>query len=85
MSNDWGQDFDEDGNVLGEVPEPESSWFGTHWKAVLLAAVVVFIVQAPRILATNGSGIGVFVGLAGGSLFLGVPLAYVAVWLREQF
>jgi hypothetical protein len=80
MSNDWGQDFDDEGNVLGEVPDGDGGFFSEHWLAVVVAVVAVFLVNVPRV----GGDAGALVGAALASTAVGVPLAYAAVWLRGQ-
>jgi hypothetical protein len=81
MSNDWGQDFDDEGNVLGEVPDGDAGFFSEHWVAVVVAVVAVFLLNVPRV----GTEPGALVGAALASTVVGVPLAYVAVWVRGQF
>lgn len=81
MVEGWGDDFDEDGNVIGEVPDSEGGFFEEHWKAVLVATLAVFLVQLPRVTAAS-DGLGGLLGGAIGALIIGIPLAYAGVKLR---
>lgn len=84
MTEGWGEDFDEDGNVIGEMPESdtEPNFVEKHWKAVVIASLIVFAINLPRLSSSIGS-IGGLIGGLLASPIVGIPLAYVCVKLRQ--
>lgn len=79
MSDGWGQDFDEDGNVIGEVPDDDPSFLDEHKYKLIAASGAIFLVNAPR--AASG-GPGAVVGALLVSAFVGALLVAGYVKLR---
>lgn len=78
MSEGWGQDFDEDGNVIGEVPEKEESLLVRHKYKVVAVAVAWFLLTA---LGNPGSSPGYYIGTAIGSTVAACALVAAGAWL----
>lgn len=66
MSDGWGQDFDEDGNVIGEVPDSGVEPFHReHQYKILAVAGVLFAITAPGFSTMQARpGVAVGAGLA---------------------
>jgi hypothetical protein len=79
-SSGWGRDFDDDGNVIGEVPEQETdSMLPQHWKKILAVAsvwLVINVVGRRLELSLEGA-----IGAVVGSLIVSTVLVYTYVYL----
>lgn len=68
----WGRDFDDEGNVVGEVPNSTGGFFDRYRYHLLGVWVVWLLVSAPRLFAQTGDAsiIGVVAGaMIGSALF----------------
>lgn len=81
MSDGWGKDFDEDGNVIGEIPEDDSESFVLEHKyKISLLAVLVFALRAPSVAAS--AGVAGLVGAGVMSILVAIFGVYIYTWIR---
>lgn len=83
----WGQDFDEDGNVIGEMPDEESGnepgFIKQRKLSIGILTAIQLLPSLPGLAATT-SGVGGLIGaLFGGAImaFL-VSVVVVFVWVK---
>lgn len=81
MSEGWGQDFDEDGNVIGEVPEKEEMLLVRHKYKFAAIAVFWFLVAA---LGDPSGGPGHYIGAAVGSAVVAAALVAGGAWMYKK-
>lgn len=81
MSESWGDDFDEEGDVIGEVPEDEPSFFRKHNGKILGLAGLLLLFNA-----SNGgfASPAALAGVAVGSLAVSYGLVYIGVGIRNR-
>lgn len=81
MSEGWGQDFDEDGNVIGDVPDDDPSFVDEHKYKIAIVASVLFLLNLPQTAPNGAAGL---IGSAVGSVFLGSVLVFLGVGIRKR-
>jgi len=77
-NNGWGDDYDEDGNVIGEVPEDDPSFAREHAGKLLGVWLVWFALTVPK--AGWAESPGIPLGAAVGSAVVAFVLVYGYVW-----
>jgi hypothetical protein len=80
-SSGWGQDYDEDGNVIGDVPDSQNDSLITNHPGKLIG---VWILWFSLSLFGNQSGLsaGVVIGSGAASFVFSFILVYAYVWVR---
>ena len=83
MSGGWGQDFDEDGNVIGEMPDghDDPAFHEAYKTKIVLVAGLLFLLNLNDAAALGPGGL---VGSLAGSLAVGALLVYVGVGIRKR-
>jgi len=77
-NNGWGKDRDEDGNVIGEVPEDDPPFAREHAGKLLGVWAVWFALTVPK--AGWAESPGLPLGAAVGSAVVAFVLVYGYVW-----
>ena len=79
----WGSDFDEDGNVIGEVPDDSQESFAFQHKVKIgLVWAAVFAIQLPNLVATVPS-VGGLIGSVIMSFVVAFAIVYAYVWIKS--
>jgi len=82
----WGRDFDDDGNVIGDVPDSNGGFFHTYRYHLVGVWLFWLVLSSPRVLAQSGDAslIGVLAGAIVGSALFAILFVGLMHVLRRR-